>query len=241
MKKFTINFALLIVLVSLVFQYISSSEQLTNTVVSVTGSIKDEVSKKSITAEIKVFDNTGKKINSTKSMAHEDGYYFVTSLFPGKTYTLVISAPNYLSENISVSIPNTDKYLEVSRDFNLKPLEKNIQIPLVVSPFEYNKSKLRFGSAVALESLANTLRNNPNVKFTILAYPDSDANTEENKKLTQSRADALKDYFIIQGIEPSRIQIKESGQTDPKLPPPVEKRAKGKNYIGSTYIVINDF
>jgi outer membrane protein OmpA-like peptidoglycan-associated protein len=241
MKKFTLNFVMILILISFTANSNSLFGQQTNTVVSVTGSIKDEVSKKSITAEIKVFDNTGKKINSTKSMAHEEGYYFVTSLFPGKSYTLEISAPNYLTENLSVSIPNTDKYLEVSRDFNLKPLEKNIHIPLVVSPFEYNKSKLRFGSVVALENLANTLRNNPNVKFTILSYPDSDANTEENKKLTAMRADALKDYFIVQGIEATRIQIKESGQTDPKLPPPAEKRAKGKKYIGSTYIVINDF
>lgn len=241
MKRINLNFALLILLAIFVMPLNSAFSQFTKTVVSVTGTIKDEVSKKSITADIKVFDNTGKQINATKSMAHEDGSYFVTSLFPGNTYSLEISAPNYMKENLTVSIPNTDKYLEVSRDFNLKPLEKNAQFALVVSPFEFNKTKLRFGSAVALERLASTLRNNPKVKFTILSYPDSDENSEVNRRLTSQRADALMDYFIIQGIEPGRIQIKGSDKTDPASPPPTEKRAKGKNYIGTTYIIVNDF
>ncbi|MDX9790732.1 MAG: OmpA family protein [Candidatus Kapabacteria bacterium] len=218
-----------------------SNAQMIKAVVAVTGSIRDELNKEPLTVSIEVFDNTGKKVNSTKSNSYDEGYYFVTGLKPGNVYTFDLQSENHFSESLTISVPNSDKYLEISRDFNLKPLTKNAKIPLAVSPFEYNKSKLRFGSAVALERLASTLKNNPNVKFTILSYPDNDKDANENKELTRKRADALQDYFVIQGVEESRIQIRESAATDPDLPPPTEKRAKGKKYIGTTYIVINDF
>ncbi|MBX3043674.1 MAG: OmpA family protein [Candidatus Kapabacteria bacterium] len=239
MNKKIINLLMLVLVIFISFSPLSA--QLTSTVISITGHVKDEITKEGLKADIKIFDNTGKRINSTKSNAHEDGYYFLTTLKPGLTYSVEIFAENYLKEYYTVSLPNTDKYIEVSRDFTLKPMQRNAKIPLTVSPFEYNKSKLRFGSAVALEKLANTFKNNPNVKFTIVSYPDTDANPQENKELTNKRADALQDYFIVQGIEPSRISIKESESTDPNIPPPTEKRAKGKKYIGSTYIIINDF
>lgn len=215
--------------------------QFVKVVVSVTGNIKDEVSKKGIPVVIKVFDNTGKKVNEVKSNPFEDGYYFITGLVPGNNYNLELISSSHFKEIFNLSVPNTDKFLEISRDFNLKPLEKDIQIPLAVSPFEFNKFKLRFGSALSLERLANSLVNNPNVKFTIITYPDSDADPEENKELTSRRADALMDYLVIKGVEPTRINIKSSSKTDPKNPPPAEKRAKGKKYIGSTYIQINEF
>jgi 5-hydroxyisourate hydrolase-like protein (transthyretin family) len=234
-------YILTLILSLIVLNINNSFSQAIKAVVAVTGSIKDEISKKPLSVSVKVTDNTGKKINSTKSNAYEDGYYFITGLIPGNTYNFEIVIDNYFKENIAISVPNSDKYLEISRDFNMKPLEKGVKLPLAVSPFEYNKTKLRFGSVVALERLANSLKNNPNVKFTILSYPDSNDDAAENKSLTKSRADALKDYFVVQGIDPLRIKIQDSETTDPNIPPPTEKRAKGKKYIGSTYIVINEF
>lgn len=226
---------------ALIFISISVTQaQMVKAVVAVTGSMKDAVSKKPLAVNVTVFDNTGKKVNTAKSNDYEDGYYFVTGLLPGNVYTFEISSTSHFKENITISIPNTDKYLEISRDFNLKPLMLNAKIPLAVSPFEYNKTKLRFGSVLALEGLANTLKNNPKVKFTIISYPDNDKNPEANKDLTLKRADALMDYLVVNGIDPMRIKIQESSNTDPDLPPPVEKRAKGKKYIGSTYIIINE-
>ncbi len=222
--------------------YTQAQSQFVKAVVSVTGNVKDELTKKGVAVAIKVFDNTGKKVNSIKSNPFEDGYYFVTGLTPGNSYTFEMTSDTYFKEIFTVSVPNTDKFLEISRDFNLKPLIKDVQLPIAVSPFEYNKHKLRFGSAVSLDNLANSLVNNPNVKFTILSYPDTNENpADENIELTNKRADALMDYFVMKGVEPSRIKIKESSTTDPNSPPPAEKRAKGKRYIGSTYIVINDF
>lgn len=238
MKTIGIIIAALLLMMS---SFNSAHSQFVKAVVSVTGNVKDDLTKKAVAAEIKVFDNTGKKVNSVKSNPYEDGYYFITGLTPGNSYTLEMTSKAHLKEIFTISVPNTDKFLEISRDFNLKPLIKDVKLPLAVSPFEFNKYKLRFGSAVALDKFVNSLINNPSVKFTILSYPDTNENPEDNKELTRKRAEALVDFFVMKGVEPTRISIEESSQTDPNLPPPTEKRAKGKKYIGSTYIVINDF
>lgn len=211
------------------------------TVVAVTGHAIEAISKQPVAVKIAVHDNTGKKINQVKSNASENGYYYVTGLFPGNTYTFKIIEDGYFTNEIAVSIPSTDKYIEISRDFMVYPLKKGGVIPVAVSPFEINKSKLRFGSSVVLDDIVSTLKSNKNVKFTIKAYPDNNNDAQKNQNLTDLRAESLMDYFVASGISPERIAVEGAAVTDPTKPPPTEKRAKGKRYIGSAYIIVNDF
>lgn len=219
----------------------TANAQLIKTVVAVTGNITNYLDKEPVTVKIDVFNDAGKKITSIKSNSAENGYYYVTGLQPGNAYSFRINNDGFMKENYQVSIPLSDKYIEISRDFVVRPLEENAKLPLPVVPFELNKHKLKFGSAVVLDGIANSLRNNPNVSFEILSYPDNDKDQAHNKELTQKRAQALMDYFVIQGIDPARIMVQGKESTDPVNPPPIEKRAKGKRYIGRTYIVLKSF
>lgn len=207
------------------------------TVVAVTGNVFDHVTREPVAAKITVFDETGKKVNSTKSNAYENGYYYVTSLSAGKTYNFVIENDGYLKEKIQVKIAPSDKYEEISRDFLVKPNEVGKMLKLPTSPFEINKSKLRFGSGIVLDDMANSFVNNPNVKFAIVSYPDK-AGDADNAQLTKDRSQALLDYFAIKGISPDRMTAEGSADVDSLNPPPIAKQSKGKRYIGPTYIKI---
>ena len=112
---------------------------------------------------------------------------------------------------------------------------------LHVPPFELRKSKIRVGAGLVLDDIETTIKQNPEVKFLIRCYPDNDDNEEDNMNLTIGRCNTLKDYFTARGIDPGSIMIHANPYTDPKLPPPPNKMAKGKRYIGSTYLVILDF
>jgi outer membrane protein OmpA-like peptidoglycan-associated protein len=215
--------------------------QLINTVVSLTGSVFDAVTRDPVTAYIIVADENDKKINATRSNSYENGYYYVTGLRPGKKYYVTLSKPNYFKEKYEIQLANTDKYQEISKDFLVKPMDRGVRIPLPVPPFELNKTKIRFGADDILESFLSTLLNNPNVKFEIDCYPDNDDNKKDNLKFTEDRCKSLMAYFISKGVEPARITSKGSNTTDSKNPPPKTKRAKGKRYVGSTYIVVKDF
>lgn len=218
-----------------------SLSQLVGTVVSITGSVFNSVTREPVTAYLIVLDENGKRVNATRSNSAENGYYYITSLKPGKKYTITISQPNYFKEKFEIEIANTDKYTEISRDFLITPIQKGIDLPLTISPFELNKSKLRYGSEFLLSDIVSTLKNNTQIKVEIICYPDNNKNKTENQTLTEERAKSLKSFLVENGISESRISIKSNSNTDPQNPPPAEKRAKGKRYIGSTYIRVSDF
>jgi outer membrane protein OmpA-like peptidoglycan-associated protein len=143
-----------------------------------------------------ILDENNKKITSTKSNASENGMYYITGLKPGRKYYLSVNQPEYFKEKIEIQIPNTDKYLEISRDLLAKPLKKNAAIPFAIPPFELNKSKLRFGAAEILDDIARTLSYNPNVKIQIVCYPDNNNDKTANKKLSEDRANLSLTYLL---------------------------------------------
>ncbi len=239
MRKIT---SALIALAFIAFTAARLEAQLTKTVVSITGSVFDEVTKRPVGLVYKVVDKNGKIVTRGRSNAAQNGYYFVTGLKPGNSYKIIFNGgDNYFDKVYAIEIPNTDKYAEFSKDFLIPPKKKGVKIAQTVPTFERNKSKLRAGASFFLENILETLKRNKNVKFTISCYPDNDKDPSYNKKLTEGRCSALKEFFVKNGIDASRIAIEPHEKTDPQNPPPVKKRAKGKRYIGSAYYVINSF
>jgi outer membrane protein OmpA-like peptidoglycan-associated protein len=211
---------------------------LLQTVVAITGNVFDAHSKEVVSLKIFVTDEDGNKINSSKSNS-ADGYYYITKLHPGRTYRLNIDDPNYLKESIEMRIPATDDYDEFSRDILVYPNSKRTPIKMQVPPFELNKSKIKYGYAILMDEYLNVLTNNPEKKFSIVCYPDNNKNAKENEKLTTARAEALSDFFSINGIDPARITTKGNTAIDPENPMPDKKAAKGKRYIGTTYLIFD--
>lgn len=217
------------------------AQDFANVVVSVTGTITNEITHQPVSVSFVVFDEAGNKYTSSKSNASENGYYFITGLKAGKKYKFVINNKSYLKEEVDIDIPATDRYQEISKDIRVIPLEVGAAVKIPFPPFELNKSKLRVGADRILSPVISALANNPDVAFEIVSYPDNDINKAENTTLTNERVNALKEYLINNGISANRINIKGQSSIDPKNPPPVAKGAKGKRYIGTSYIVITKF
>jgi outer membrane protein OmpA-like peptidoglycan-associated protein len=227
--------------VMLLFLSLTATAQM-NTVVSITGSVFNSVTKDPIRVGYKLLDNENKIIRRGKTNPAQNGYYFITGLNPGEKYKLLFDGDdNYFKAEFPVEIPNTNKYEEFSKDFLISPKSKGMELPQQVAVFELNKSKLRGGADLFLDDILQTLVENPTLKFTIVAFPDNNENLATNEQLTNARCQALKDYFVSKAVGNDRIKIMSNKSTDPKNPPPTEKRAKGKRYIGSIYYVVNEF
>jgi len=67
-----------------------------------------------------------------------------------------------------------------------------------------------------LERLAGFLHDNPAVAAIIIGYTDDVGKEEENKRLSERRAMAVKEYIISRGIAAERIQAQGSGELKPK-------------------------
>lgn len=218
---------------------LTSYAQFTSTVISISGTVKNAVTKEPMTVYVVAYDENGRKVNVARSNSSDNGYYFLTGLKPGNTYKIVVEQANFIREEYVLSIPQSSKYMEYSKDFSLIPISKGSLIPISVPPFELNKTKLRFGSEEYLDNFARAFAENKSLKLVIICYPDYTQNKSDNKKLTEERAKSIMAYFIAKGVEPERINIEGNTDPDPKNPPPQEKRAKGKRYIGTSYILIN--
>lgn len=204
-------------------------------VVLLNGTVLDEVSRLPVEISISAVDATGKK-NQTRSNKLDGSYTLV--LKPGMDYTFTFDSPNFFKEKIKFVTPKSTKYSNLSKDWLVKPLTKGMQFALSFSPFEYKKSKLRVGADEFLGEMVNTLKENPNVKFEIQCFPDIEQDKSNNIKLTQERSSNLKEFFSKNGISPDRMVVKSSSEIDPLNPPPLKQLAKGKRYVGNTYIIV---
>jgi outer membrane protein OmpA-like peptidoglycan-associated protein len=163
-----------------------------NTVVSLTGSVFNQTTKQPETTALLVMKD-GKRITAARSRASDNGYYYITGLKAGESYDIQLQKKGFMKQVFSIDVPNTDKYTEISKDFLIMPMEVGIKLPISVPPFEYNKSKLRVGSELFLEDLQETLKLNPEVQVQIVCYPDNNKDGVANQKLTEKRAESLKE------------------------------------------------
>jgi outer membrane protein OmpA-like peptidoglycan-associated protein len=72
-------------------------------------------------------------------------------------------------------------------------------------------------SGEILEKAFNTLAQNPEVEVEIQGHTDNVGKSSYNLKLSQKRADAVKDYLVKMGINESRITTKGFGSTMPAV------------------------
>lgn len=224
------------ILILLANAFVSYSQ--VSTIISVTGIVTDALDKKPLKLNLTFKDKSDNIVFRTKSNEATNGSYFATGLKPGMKYIVSVSGQGYFSEDFELDIPNSDKYIELSKDFSIKPMQVGTQIPITIAPFDVAKSKLRNGSDYIFESFTNVMKKNPKAKFDLVCYADSDKDKEANKKLTSERCNVMIKYFQEKGIISNRVEAVSNDSTDPKNPPPADKPAKGKRYLGSIYLVL---
>jgi outer membrane protein OmpA-like peptidoglycan-associated protein len=91
-------------------------------------------------------------------------------------------------------------------------------------PFEYNSDKLTFDAITTLRQLGPALNDKQlfGFRFLIAGYTDAKGTAEFNMKLSQRRAQAVRDYLVAQyDVDPGRLDVVGFGLTrlaDPLKP-----------------------
>lgn len=81
--------------------------------------------------------------------------------------------------------------------------------------FETGKAVILRVSYSILNSVAEIMKQNPNIKVRVEGHTDNVGSDELNLRLSQARADAVMKYLISQGIDPSRLEAKGYGESMP--------------------------
>jgi outer membrane protein OmpA-like peptidoglycan-associated protein len=81
--------------------------------------------------------------------------------------------------------------------------------------FDTGKSNLKQQTQISLAKVAGILEAYPGLKVQVEGYTDSTGSDELNQKLSESRAGAVKDFLVGQGVNMNNITAQGFGKADP--------------------------
>ncbi len=83
--------------------------------------------------------------------------------------------------------------------------------------FDYNKAALSDSAKTMLDKDVQGLKENPLMKVRMAGYTSADGTEEDNQKLSERRANSVRDYLVEKGIAPERITVVGYGRTKPAV------------------------
>lgn len=81
--------------------------------------------------------------------------------------------------------------------------------------FDFGKYNLRPGAREALAKLSGIVLAHPGLELDIEGHTDSVGSDETNQKLSEKRAEAVRDYLTQQGLDPHVLRMRGFGETMP--------------------------
>jgi OOP family OmpA-OmpF porin len=81
--------------------------------------------------------------------------------------------------------------------------------------FDFDKAVIKPEAEGVLDAAVDVLKENPDVKVRVGGYTDSIGTEEYNQKLSERRANAVRDYLVKHGIDASRLTAVGYGESNP--------------------------
>lgn len=151
--------------------------------------------------------------SNQKAVAKPDG----TFRFPlqrGIRYAMLAGAKGYLNASQTFTSDTAEEDAEYGIDFILASIHKPVVVDNIF--YDFDRATLRPESTAALDSLAQTLRDNPNITIELASHTDRVGTEEYNIGLSHRRAQSVIDYLVSVGIAEDRLQAHGYGKTVPK-------------------------
>ncbi|MDR2622729.1 MAG: OmpA family protein [Dysgonamonadaceae bacterium] len=155
----------------------------------------------------------GKDGSDQRIAVKKDGTY-TADVALGMDYVMMGSAPGYLNQKQTLSVPGEEKTQTFYVDFYLASISKPVLIENIF--YDFDKATLRPESKDALIELIILLEDNPNVTVELSAHTDRKGTDEYNNNLSLRRAQSVIDYLIAGGIEAERLTPAGYGKSVPK-------------------------
>ncbi len=195
-------------------EVVMPKEMQQSSVITVEGTVLEEESRNRITdAEIKITDVEDGYTHSFKSN-EKDGKYFIV-LSKGKKYDVAVQKKGYTFYSEKFDLRNLDKFNAVLKDIELSPIKEGARLILRSLYFEYNSNSLLKESGLEMKRLLDMMKKNSEMKIEISGHTDNIGSDKFNKKLSEDRALAVKNYLVKNGIKPSRMLAAGYGFENP--------------------------
>jgi OOP family OmpA-OmpF porin len=120
-------------------------------------------------------------------------------------------------------------------DLKAKQTDRGVVLTVGDVLFATGKADIASGSQQNIDRLADFLKKYPNRNLLIEGYTDNTGSLDANVKLSQQRADAVRDLLVSRGIPPQQILTKGYG---PKYPVVDNTSAAGRQQNRRVEIVV---
>jgi OmpA-OmpF porin, OOP family len=126
----------------------------------------------------------------------------------GEGFTKEEESKQVFFRNVRIATGQKDPYKQLTSAVEGKFIARGIN-------FDYNKATLRPESMGELNRIVEMMKAHGELKFEIGGHSDSDGDDAYNLKLSQQRADAVKNQLTSMGIEAAKLTAKGYGETKP--------------------------
>jgi len=180
--------------------------------VTVSGQVIDNVTRRPVAADISVTDLSSGEVVANYRTDDRNGDYYVV-LTRGRRYSITAQAPDYIFYSDEYSIRPDAEGKDLKKDIPLYRTSGGTTRLLVF--FDFDKAELKNESRPELNRGVEFLKSNPGIRIEIAGHTDSVGDASYNTKLSQQRAEAVRQYFITGGIDGGRIQARGYGEAQP--------------------------
>ena len=178
--------------------------------ITISGYVLDRDEEPVPNAVIRIVGNDG---SNQKAVGKDDGT-FQFNLQRGVKYVMMAGAKGYLNGKQEFESDTLEQDAEYGVDFILAAMHK----PQVVENifYDFDKATLRPESKMALDEMAQMLKDNPHVAIEMASHTDRKGSDKYNEGLSQRRAQSVVDYLVAAGVERERLQPHGYGESRPK-------------------------
>jgi outer membrane protein OmpA-like peptidoglycan-associated protein len=159
------------------------------------------------------------KVHLNSDFSSEDVYEECTGSY-SKAFTEMgwyivdLSSPGFLPLSDTVWVVNCHRRI-IRKRYYMKPIEMGLTVQLKNVYFNFAKATLTPESHDELDRVADLFLQNPSLQFEIAGHTDSEGPDDYNLFLSEERAQAIADYLIKKGVDPSQLIVHGYGETKP--------------------------
>jgi outer membrane protein OmpA-like peptidoglycan-associated protein len=172
------------------------------------GVLRDSTTGESFKGIVSVIDLENGIEVAPKYMREDGSFEF--DLINHNNYLLVIQGEDFF---------RVEKLIHLESDTTMEfeaPSIKSLRIQFATIEFETGSAEVHDEMKPDLEKLVDFLLDNPGMTLKISGHTDSKGDPQKNFKLSDDRANSIRDYILERGnIEPERIEAKGFGSTMP--------------------------
>lgn len=183
------------------------------------GELKDEKGEPVKDATIEIAYAGSDEVTNVKVNGDDGKYAVVVKTEKKQDVMVTVKKENHAFDSKFIAKEEFKKEEVVIRknDLTVKKLKVGEAYTINDILYATNSAALTDKSKFILKGFASFLKENPTIDVAIQGHTDDVGDDEKNLKLSESRANGVKEYLVSLGIKSDRLSSKGYGETKPKV------------------------